>query len=187
MNLLSLILIGLGLSMDCFAVSLGLGATRKLNWRNILLMAFFFGFFQGFMPLIGWLAGSSIQSYIAPVNHWIAFALLAFIGIKMIWQSFFEGDEKKAIDITKTAVLFTLSVATSIDALITGVSFGFIDVNIIKAVIIISVTTFLVSVTGAKMGEKTTFIPARWAEFFGGTVLVAIGTKILLEHLSLLP
>ena len=172
--------------MDCFAVSLSFGTSRKLIWKDILLMAFLFGLFQGVMPLIGWLVGSSIQSYIAPVDHWIAFAILASIGLKMIWQSFGLGEEQRSIDIRKITVLLTLSVATSIDALITGVGFGFIRVNILEAVIIISLVTFLVSVLGAKLGEKTTFIPARWAEFLGGVVLIAIGIKVVLEHLAII-
>jgi putative Mn2+ efflux pump MntP len=172
--------------MDCFAVSLSFGTTRKLIWKDVLLMAFLFGLFQGMMPLIGWLVGSSIQSFIAPVDHWIAFAILASIGIKMIWQSFGIGGEKRSVDIRKMTVLLTLSIATSIDALITGVGFGFIRVNILEAVITISLITFVVSVTGAKLGEKTTFIPAHWAEFLGGTVLIAIGIKVVLEHLAII-
>ncbi len=186
MNLVSLILISLGLSMDCFAVALSFGTSRKLVWKNILVMALLFGLFQGMMPLIGWLVGSSIQAYIAPVDHWIAFAILASIGIKMIWQSFGLGEEKRSIDIRKFPVLITLSIATSIDALITGVSFGFIRVNILEAVVTISLITFVVSVAGAKLGEKTTFLPARWAEFMGGLVLIAIGLKVVLEHLAII-
>lgn len=172
--------------MDCFAVSLSFGTAHKLVWKDILLMAFLFGLFQGIMPLIGWLVGSSIQSFIAPIDHWIAFAILASIGIKMIWQSFSIGEEKRTTDIRNMTVLLTLSIATSIDALITGVGFGFIRVNILEAVIIISLITFLVSVAGAKLGEKTTFIPARWAEFLGGTVLIGMGVKVVLEHLAII-
>ncbi len=172
--------------MDCFAVALTFGASRKLAWKDVLLMAFLFGLFQGGMPLIGWFAGSSIQSLIEPLDHWIAFAILAIIGAKMVWQSFLIDEEKKALDIRKISVLLTLSVATSIDALITGVGFGFIRANIYEAVLIISVITFFVSVSGAKLGEKTTFIPARWAEFSGGIVLIAIGLKVVLDHMSVL-
>jgi putative Mn2+ efflux pump MntP len=138
------------------------------------------------MPLIGWLAGNSVKSMIEPVDHWIAFAILAFIGIKMIWQSFSDGEKKRSIDIRQFTVLISLSIATSIDALITGVGFGFIRVNIYEAVITISVVTCIVSLIGAKIGEKTTFLPARWAEFAGGLVLIAIGAKVLLEHLRII-
>jgi manganese efflux pump family protein len=171
--------------MDCFAVALTFGSSRKLYWRDILRMAFLFGLFQGLMPLVGWMVGHSIQSLIEPVDHWIAFAILAFIGLKMVWQSFANDDNMRSVDIRKISLLLTLSVATSIDALITGVGFGFIRANIIEAVIIISLITFIVSVIGAKLGEKTTFIPARWAEFTGGLVLIAIGVKVVLEHLGI--
>jgi manganese efflux pump family protein len=184
LNLTELFLISLGLSMDCFAVALTFGSSRKLVWKDVLRMAFLFGLFQGVMPIIGWLIGHSIQGLIEPVDHWIAFAILASIGVKMVWQSFLDGEEKRPVDIRKISVLITLSIATSIDALITGVGFGFIRANIYEAVIIISIITFAVSVIGAKMGEKTTFIPARWAEFMGGLVLIAIGVKVVVEHLA---
>ncbi len=186
MNLTELFLISLGLSMDCFAVSLTFGTCRKLVWKDILRVAFLFGLFQGIMPLIGWLIGNSMQSFIEPVDHWIAFVILASIGVKMVWQSFLNDDEKKPLDIRNITVLLTLAFATSIDALITGVGFGFIRANIYEAVVIISIITFIVSILGAKLGEKTTFIPARWAEFGGGIVLIAIGIKVVLEHLSIM-
>ncbi len=172
--------------MDCFAVSLTFGSSRILVWKDILRMAFLFGLFQGAMPLVGWMVGNSIQSLIEPVDHWIAFAILASIGVKMVWQSFLNGDDRKPVDIRKISVLITLSIATSIDALITGVGFGFIRANIFEAVVIISIITFIVSVIGAKLGEKTTFIPARLAEFAGGLVLIAIGVNVVLEHLGIL-
>ena len=185
-SLPELFLIALGLSMDCFAVSVSFGATGKLTWKDVAKMSFFFGLFQGAMPLIGWMVGNSIQSLIEAYDHWIAFAILAFIGLKMIRQSLTEETKKDAVDIRNMTVLITLSVATSIDALITGVGFGFIRVNIAEVVILISVITFLVSVAGAKIGARTTFIPARWAEFTGGLVLIAIGLKIVLDHLHIL-
>ena len=172
--------------MDCFAVSLTFGSSRILVWKDILRVAFLFGLFQGAMPLVGWMVGNSIQSLIEPVDHWIAFAILASIGVKMVWQSFFTGENKNPVDIRRISVLLTLAVATSIDALITGVGFGFIRANIFEAVVIISIITFIVSVIGAKLGEKTTFIPARLAEFAGGLVLIAIGVNVVLEHLGIL-
>jgi len=178
-----LFLISLGLAMDCFAVSLLYGSSGSLSWRDVLKMSAMFGLFQGIMPLIGWLIGSSLLWLIEPVDHWIAFAILAFIGIKMIWQSFRAGHERKSADIRKIAILLSLAVATSIDALITGVGFGFIRVNILEAVAIITVTTFLVTAAGARLGGGATFLPARWAEFAGGVVLIAIGANMLMEHL----
>ena len=185
MNLLEILLIAVGLSMDCFAVSLSFGTSQKLNWKEIFRMALFFGLFQGLMPLIGWLIGNSLQIFISVIDHWIAFGILTFIGLKMILQSFKDSEKKKKADIRKTNILLSLSVATSIDALIMGISFGFIRVNILEAAGIITLTTFLVSVFGAKLGEKTTFLPVRWAERLGGLVLIGIGLKIVLEHLEI--
>jgi len=186
MTFLEIFLISLGLSMDCFAVSLSFGATQQLKWNEVLKIAFFFGLFQGLMPLIGWLIGQSIQSFISSFDHWIAFGILAFIGFRMIVESFKIKEKKRSIDIRKTSVLLSLSVATSIDALATGISFGFIRVNILPVIITITLITFLNSILGARLGEKSTFIPAKWAEIFGGIVLIAIGGKILLEHLNMI-
>lgn len=183
MNFVELLLISLGLSMDCFAVAIGLGSARRMSWKKILKLAFFFGLFQGLMPLAGWIVGNSFQSMVEAFDHWIAFAILAFIGVKMIIQSFRKEDEKKLLDINKLSVILSLAVATSIDALITGISFGFIRVNILEAVAVISVVTFLVSVLGARLGGKADFIPPSWAERIGGVVLIGIGVKILIEHL----
>lgn len=170
--------------MDCFAVSLTFGFSRKLLWKDVLLMAFLFGLFQGVMPFFGWMAGSSIQSLIEPVDHWIAFGILAFIGVKMAWQSFLDVGKKRSPDIRNITILLTLSIATSIDALITGIGFAFLMANIYEVIIIISIITFIVSVIGAKLGERTALIPARWAEFAGGIVLIAIGVRVVLEHLE---
>jgi len=186
MTFLELFLIAVGLSMDCFAVSLSFGTAKRFTWKEIIRIALFFGIFQGLMPLIGWLIGTSIQSLIASFDHWIAFGILSFIGFKMILQSLKSANGEKAVDIRKTSVLLGLSVATSIDALITGVSFGFIDANIIEAVVIITVVTFINTLIGAKIGEKTMFLPAHWAERLGGMVLILIGLKIVLEHLSMI-
>lgn len=182
MSVIEIIFISFGLAMDCFAVSLTIGACRKMTWKDTLLMSLLFGLFQGLMPLLGWFVGNSMHSLIASIDHWIAFGILSVIGSKMIWQALQKGQGDNSGDIRKLSVLITLSVATSIDALITGIGFGFISVNILLAVILISVITFLVSVAGAKMGEKTTFIPAKWAELFGGIVLIAIGIKVVIEH-----
>jgi manganese efflux pump family protein len=183
MSFLELLLISLGLAMDCFAVAVSFGTTKKLLWNDIFKMAVFFGFFQGAMPLAGWLIGSSLQQFIASVDHWLAFGILAVIGMKMLFQAFLPEHKKKPVDIRKTHVLVSLSIATSIDALITGISFGFIRVNIWKAIGIIAVVTVLVTITGARVGERTTFIPARWAEVIGGVVLIGIGLNILITHL----
>ena len=186
MNLLELILLGLGLSMDCFAVAITLGTSQKLNWREVLTMAFLFGLFQGLMPLAGWVVGNTFQSLIQSVDHWIAFGILAFIGFRMIIESFRMKENKKIIDASKISVLIGLAVATSIDALATGVGFGFMDVNILRAVLIITIITFTVTIIGARLGIRSNLIPARWAEVVGGAVLILIGLKILLTHLGYL-
>jgi putative Mn2+ efflux pump MntP len=186
MSLLEIFLIGLGLSMDCFAVSLSFSACGKLKWRDVLKMSAFFGIFQGLMPLIGWLIGTSFLSFIQAIDHWLAFGILAVIGVHMASQFFVHETKRKPADIRKTSVLITLSVATSIDALATGISFGFIKVNILEAASVITGVTFLVSIIGSRLGAKSTFIPARWAELLGGIVLILIGTKILFNHLGLM-
>ena len=186
MTFFEISLIGIGLSMDCFAVSVSFGTSRKLLWRDLLRMALFFGFFQGMMTFLGWWAGDSLKQIIESVDHWVAFSILSVIGIRMIIESFKHEKERKLMDIRKFRILLSLSVATSIDALMTGVSFGFINVDIIKTTILISSVTFIVTLIGGKLGEKATFIPARRAELIGGLVLILIGVKILLEHLAII-
>jgi manganese efflux pump family protein len=185
MSFFEIFIIAVGLSMDCFAVSVSFGTCGKLAWKDILKMSAFFGIFQGMMPVIGWLIGSSFQSLIQVVDHWLAFGILGFIGLRMISQFFVHEEKRKPTDIRKTSVLLTLSVATSIDALATGISFGFIRVNILEAALIITGVTFTVSVIGSRLGARSTFISARWAELIGGVVLIVIGTKILFDHLGI--
>jgi manganese efflux pump family protein len=184
MSILEIILIGIGLSMDCFAVAVSFGTNRLLYGRYIFRTALFFGLFQGLMPIAGWLIGDSMKVFIESFDHWIALVILGFIGIKMIVQSFADESKENPVDIRKTTVLVSLSVATSIDALITGVSFGFIRVNILLAASLITGITFLSTILGALIGRRTTFLPARWAERIGGMVLILIGLKIVWVHLG---
>lgn len=186
MSLLEIILIGIGLSMDCFAVAVSFGAGKQLYGRHLLLTALFFGLFQGLMPVAGWLIGDSMKTLIEQYDHWIALIILGFIGTKMIVQSFFPESGKDPVDIRKMNVLLSLSVATSIDALITGITFGFVRVNIFLAAGVIGGITFTVTVIGAMAGRKSSFIPACWAERAGGAVLILIGLKILLQHTGIL-
>jgi putative Mn2+ efflux pump MntP len=183
MTIPELVLIALGLAMDCFAVAVSLGACKCMRWRDTLVVSVMFGIFQGLMPIIGWVVGTNLRTLIASVDHWIAFGILAAIGGKMIWQSFSNDQSTKAFDIKNFTVLLTLSVATSIDAMITGITFGFTEVNIFLAFTLITVITFLMTIAGVKIGAITTFIPSRWAEFAGGAVLVIIGFRFLAEHL----
>lgn len=191
MGIAELLLIAVGLSMDAFAVAVcrGLGM-RRLNLRTAVVLALFFGFFQAFMPLIGWALGSQFMQLISPVDHWVAFVLLAFIGGKMLWEAFREGGEDSCgcedtsrVDLREFLVL---AVATSIDALAAGISFAALAVDIVPAVTLIGVVTFGLSLAGVAVGH---FFGARWekpASVVGGVVLVLLGVKILLEHLGVL-
>lgn len=193
MGFVELALIAIGLSMDAFAVSVckGLGM-RTLNWRHALVIALFFGAFQGIMPVIGWALGTQFESYITSIDHWIAFGLLAFIGGKMLWDAFREdGDEcvqcaegeKPRLDVKE---LVMLAVATSIDALAVGITFAFLRVDIVPAALTIALTTFVLSFIGVAAGNSFGSRFRKPATVAGGVVLVLIGVKILLEHLGIL-
>ncbi|WP_417229266.1 manganese efflux pump MntP family protein [Thermophilibacter sp.] len=190
MGIVELLLIAVGLSMDAFAVSIcrGLGM-RSLNLRTAVVLALFFGGFQALMPLLGWALGTQFMWLIAPVDHWVAFVLLAFIGGKMLWEAFHEDEEDcdcgdtSAIDLREFLVL---AVATSIDALAAGISFAALNVDIVASVALIGVITFALSFAGVAVGH---FFGARYerpASVVGGVVLILIGLKVLLEHLGVL-
>ena len=181
-------LIGIGLSMDAFAVAIckGLGMER-INKRDTLLLALFFGGFQALMPLTGYLLGSRFASYIERWDHWIAFVLLAFIGGNMIRES--REQEEEEIEhggSIRYRELFTLAVATSIDALAVGVSFAFLGVRIAPAVTLIGCTTFVLTLVGVWVGNLFGSRYKSRAELTGGIILILIGVKILLEHLGVL-
>lgn len=186
MGIIELILISLGLAMDAFAVSICKGITMKnLKWKNILIIALFFGGFQGLMPLIGWLVGSQFEQYITPIDHWIAFTLLGFLGIKMIVDAS-NSEEECCNDSFKIKELFILAIATSIDALAVGITFAFLQVNIIIAISLIGIITFILAICGVFIGNKFGGKFKRKAEFIGGIILILMGLKILLEHLEIL-
>lgn len=189
MGFFEILLIGVGLSMDAFAVSIckGLGMHR-INYRHAVVIALFFGVFQGLMPVIGWLVGSSFAAYVTTFDHWIAFGLLAIVGGKMLWDAFHDEDEACEIDESKLDVreLFMLAIATSIDALAVGISFSFLEINIAAAAFIIGITTFVLSLVGVVFGNRFGTRFERPAQILGGVVLVLIGLKILLEHLGVL-
>lgn len=185
---MELVLIAVGLSMDAFAVALckGLGM-RRLNYVHALVIALFFGVFQGVMPLIGWFLGTQFEQYITPVDHWIAFALLAYIGGKMIWDAFHEEGEAEACESRlDMKELFMLAIATSIDALAVGITFAFLHVDIVPAVLLIGLITLGLSFVGVLIGHRFGTRFQKKAEIAGGVVLVLIGLKILLEHLGVL-
>ena len=193
MRFLELFLIAVGLSMDAFAVSVGKGLTmKKMRWGDALIIALFFGAFQAGMPLIGYFLGDRFLNQIRQFDHWIAFLLLAFIGGKMIWEAFHEeaGPEDAARQTGRVfgyGELTVLAIATSIDALAVGVTFALLpDVDLVSAVTLIGVTTFLLSLAGVKIGHVFGSRFEKTAQIAGGVILIGIGVKILLEHLGLL-
>lgn len=184
MGFIEILLIGVGLSMDAFAVSICKGlSTRKLELKHALICGGYFGFFQGLMPLIGYILGVQFKDKIESIDHWIAFILLALIGLNMIKESF-EEDEDCNPDFSFKAML-PLAIATSIDALAVGVTFAFLNVNIGYALLIIAITTFLISMIGVKIGHVFGSKYKSKAEMIGGIILILIGIKILLEHLGI--
>ena len=182
-NFVTVLLIALGLSADCFAVSLSASISANRHSRmGILRTALSFGIFQAAMPLLGWLAGRTVADIIQDYDHWVAFGLLAFVGGKMVWESFFEKEEKER-DISRGFTLITLSIATSIDALAVGLSFAFMQVNIWTAVGTIGLIAFLTTGFGFIIGKRIGGVLGKRAELAGGLVLIGIGLKILIEHL----
>jgi manganese efflux pump family protein len=184
LSILELIIIALGLSMDSFAVSLSSGTLHCVTPKKGIKIAVVFAVFQAFMPVLGWLLGSTFKNLIEQVDHWIAFSLLFLIGFKMIIEAFKQKSEERKFNINKDYVLIMLALATTIDAFVVGISFGFLNVSIIKASIIIGLVTFIISYSGIYVGKLNRFIKPRTAELIGGLVLIGIGLKILLEHLK---
>ena len=183
-------LLAIGLAMDCFAVSIASGIILKhTQWRPMLVMAFAFGFFQALMPFIGWMFAKSFSHLIESVDHWIAFAILAFLGGRMIFESFKEEECCQLFNPTKLKVVFTMAIATSIDALAIGISFAFLGVQdytqILSPICIIGLVSFVMSLIGLIFGIQCGCGIARKlkAELWGGIILVIIGLKILVEHL----
>lgn len=189
MGFFELFLIAVGLSMDAFAVSICKGLKmRCFNVRHAGAIALAFGGFQALMPVIGWFLGKQFESYITEIDHWIAFGLLAIIGGKMAFESFKKeeedtSEEKEKLDVKE---LLVLAVATSIDALAVGITFAFLKVNIVPAVSLIGVTTFVLSAIGVFIGHKFGAKFKSKAELAGGVILILIGLKILLEHLGVI-
>lgn len=236
MGFVELLLIGVGLSMDAFAVAVCKGlAMKRVNYRHALVIALMFGGFQALMPLVGWALGTQFEQYITPVDHWIAFALLAFIGGKMLWEALHgeaetgdgaaaegeagteavgtssggtvgagaeaagmsvvgatggsgaarqaTGEAKERLDMRE---LVLMAIATSIDALAVGITFAFLQVDIVPAVALIGATTFALSLGGVVLGNQFGARFEKPASVVGGVVLILIGLKILLEHLGII-
>ena len=188
MNFLELLIIAIGVSMDAFAVSIGKGLSlKKIKLSHALKVGLWFGGFQALMPLIGYLLGSTFAEIVSAYDHLVAFVLLSLIGGNMLKESFEKDDDdcdctQKKKNSFAVATMFTLAVATSIDALAVGVTFAFFKVAIIPAIITIGITTFLFSVAGLKIGNIFGCKYKSHAELFGGIILILIGLKILLEH-----
>ena len=182
-ELITIVVIAIGLAMDAFAVSIVSGAAyRQLQIKHALRIALFFGGFQAVMPLIGSLAGLTLKGHIAQYDHWIAFALLTAVGGKMIYESFKIKDSEKKFDPTSLITLLALAVATSIDALVVGITLSLITKSIILAVTIIGAVTFVLSYIGVAIGKRFGHFFESKIEIFGGVILIAMAVKILLQH-----
>jgi putative Mn2+ efflux pump MntP len=190
MDLVSILLIAFGLSMDSFAVSVSSGIILpSIKFNRAIIIAFSLAFFQGLMPLAGWLMGIGLHNYIKPVDHWVAFGLLSLLSIKMIIESRKKEDDRADFNPLKPTVLLTMSIATSIDALVVGVSLSFIAVTNslfwITPILIIGSVTFFMSMLGILFGKNLGNQFGKKMEMLGGIILFLIGVRILAEHLWL--
>ena len=185
MGLISIIFIALSLSADCFAVALSGSATMgKLSRLQVVRTSLAFGLAQFLMPVLGWLAGRTVVQIISAYDHWVAFALLAFVGGRMIWESLKGEDERKeGTDITRGFLLLTLAVATSIDSLAVGLSFALLEIGIIQAGLIIGVVAFAITAAGFWLGRKAGNLLGNRAKLVGGVILISIGLKILITDI----
>ncbi|HSA04764.1 MAG TPA: manganese efflux pump MntP family protein [Tenuifilaceae bacterium] len=182
MTIITLFILAIGLSFDTFAVSISSGIARKhIVFKEAFIIASVFGFFQALMPVLGWLGGVSIKTYIESFDHWIAFGLLGIIGVKMIIESF-KNEEEKQFNPLNPKVMITMAIATSIDALAVGVSLAIVEVNMLFAFLIIGFVTFLVAMLGMLFGKKIGGKLGRRMEILGGVILIAIGIRIIAEH-----
>jgi putative Mn2+ efflux pump MntP len=179
---LMILFIALGLAIDSFSVSVANGlASKTFKISKALTISIFFGFFQAIMPVIGWVAGESVADLIAGFDHWIAFGLLTFIGVKMIYEST-KNESNRFINSHNVKMLLVLSIATSIDALAVGLSLTFLGISVLFPAIVIGIVTFLLSFLGVLIGDKFGEILKNKVEILGGLILIIIGLKILLEH-----
>jgi putative Mn2+ efflux pump MntP len=185
MDLFTIILIAIGLSFDTFAVSISSGLIlKKIDFLNATKIAVTLAVFQAAMPVIGWLAGSGIKNYAENFDHWIAFGILALLGAKMIYESFKTDPEDRSFNPLDIKVMIGMAIATSIDALIVGFSFALLNYKILISVGIIGFVTYVVAMLGMLFGKKIGARMGRRMEVLGGIMLILIGLKILIEHLS---
>lgn len=185
MHLMEIFFLALGLAMDATAVSIVLSIQQqRISLSQAAYIALSFGIFQGGMPVLGWLAGLSVRRAIEAYDHWVALAILTTIGLHMIWESFYDHDDKTQAEAISWRRLIFLSVATSIDALAVGVSFSVIQLNIFVPIIVIAVVTFLLSLLSLLFGKVLGYLLARRAELIGGVILIAIGIHIVYRHIA---
>ncbi|MDE7297421.1 MAG: manganese efflux pump MntP family protein [Lachnospiraceae bacterium] len=185
-ELATIFVLAIGLSMDAFAVSVCKGlAMKKMTWKSAVIVGLWFGGFQALMPVIGYTLGIQFADKIVAVDHWIAFVLLALIGGNMIREAL-SGEEEKANADLDVRTMFLMAVATSIDALAVGITFAFLNQNVPVSVSVIGLTTFVMSAAGVKIGNLFGTKYKKKAELLGGSILILLGLKILLEHLGVL-
>lgn len=186
MSIIEIALIGIGLAMDAFAMSICKGLSmRKINWKKAIIIATYFGVFQALMPVIGYRLGTTFEKHITNLDHWVAFILLGAIGANMIKEAFW-GDSETLNDMVDFKTMIVLALATSIDALAIGITFAFLKTNILLATLFIGIITFSICILGVKIGNKFGSKYGNKAEFLGGIILIILGTKILIEHVSTL-
>lgn len=187
MKTIELIILSIGLGMDAFAVSVCKGLSmKKMNWKKAIIIGLYFGFFQLIMPVIGYFLSRGFESIVINVDHWIAFILLGVIGGNMIKESLKEERSENCNENVNFKTMIILAIATSIDALAVGITFAFLNVNLLLAVILIGIITFVLSVIGVKIGNIFGDKYENKAEFAGGIILIFLGKKILLEHLNII-
>ncbi|MBP3349146.1 MAG: manganese efflux pump [Bacteroidaceae bacterium] len=183
MTLFSLIVLAIGLCMDSFAVSLTSGTLmRPFTMRRACKFALIMALFQGLMPVVGWLLGVGFREYIEAYDHWIALALLLYLGGRMIYEAL-QQEECQCFDPCCTRTAMTMGLATSIDAMAVGISLSFLHVDIVQSAIVIGITTFIFSMAGLLIGKKIGCYLKKGAEIIGGIILILIGVKICIEHL----
>ena len=184
MDFITIFLIAIGLSFDTFAVSVSTGLTlNSIRFWQAIKIAVILAFFQALMPFVGWFLGKQIEQIISNYDHWIAFGLLLILGLKMIVESFKTETKKNNLTFPKLSILIGMAIATSIDALVVGISFAFINVNIYWSILIIGFITFLVAMIGMLFGKTIGNKFGNKIEIFGGLILIGIGIKILFSHL----
>lgn len=186
MGITEILLIGIGLAMDAFAVSVCKGLSmKKMSWKKAIVVGVYFGIFQALMPVIGYFLGITFESLVTKIDHWIAFGLLVFIGGNMLKEAF-DKDCENCNDSVDFKTMLILAIATSIDALAIGITFAFLNVNLPLATAMIGIITFALCVIGVKIGNKFGGKYEHKAEIVGGLILILMGVKILLEHLGIL-